>query len=358
MWGLTPDTLIGRDFWDVFLQVTGTDAEEYLRIAVGAGTSVEYETFSPIFAQWLWVRVCPMSGALTGIYWRDISDRKSAEAALGDSEESFRRVFEQSPLGMVTADLDGRLRQANAAFSRMLGYSAEELAGLCYLDIVHKDDREECERKSRAAAAGEISHFQLEGRLVRKSGDAIWVRLNINPIRGHDERRVLHTLGIIEKIDERRHAEEALQQVNEHLEQRIEERTLQLTASEARLQAHFQNSPDWLTLFRATKDGAFVYEDLNPATERAYGLTRDQVIGRRLEEVLGVEPAQLPLRHMRACLRTGANQRYIARRTMAGVTRTIDVLFVLVPEWHEDDAFIIASARDITDMQHIEDQLH
>jgi signal transduction histidine kinase/CheY-like chemotaxis protein len=74
--------------------------------------------------------------------------------------------------------------------------------------------------------------------------------------------------------------------------------------------------------------------------------------------VLGVEPAQLPLRHMRACLRTGANQRYIARRTMAGVTRTIDVLFVLVPERHEDDAFIIASARDITDMQHIEDQLH
>jgi signal transduction histidine kinase len=43
---------------------------------------------------------------------------------------------------------------------------------------------------------------------------------------------------------------------------------------------------------------------------------------------------------------------------MAGVTRTIDVLFVLVPERHEGDAFIIASARDITEMQRIEDQLH
>ena len=123
-----------------------------LRIAVGAGTRVEYETFWLIFARWLWVRVCPMSRALTGIYWRDISDRKSAEAALGDSEERFRRVFEQSPLGMVAADLDGRLRQANAALCRMLGYSAEELAGLCYLDIVHKDDREECERQSRAVS--------------------------------------------------------------------------------------------------------------------------------------------------------------------------------------------------------------
>jgi PAS domain S-box-containing protein len=357
MWGLTLDTLIGRNFWDVFPQMTGTDAEKYLRIAVEAGTRVAYETFSPISARWLWVRVCPMSGSLTGVYWRDISDRKSAEAALGGGEEYFRRVFEQSPLGMVTADLNGRLRQTNAALSRMLGYSAEELAGLCYLDIVHKDDRGECERQSRAAVTGEISRLQLEGRFVRKSGDAIWVRLNTSPIRGHDG-RVLFSLGIIEKIDERRHAEEALQQVNEHLEQRIEERTFQLTASEARLQAHFQNSPDWLTLFRATTDGVFIYEDLNPATERAYGLTRDQVIGRRLEDVLGVEPAQLPLRHMRACLRTGENQRYIARRTMAGATRTIDVLFVLVPERHEGDAFIIASARDITDMQHVEDQLH
>src|SRR5215469_13314215 len=31
---------------------------------------------------------------------------------------------------------------------------------------------------------------------------------------------------------------------------------------------HFNNSPDWLTLFRATRDGAFIYEDLNPARTR------------------------------------------------------------------------------------------
>jgi PAS domain S-box-containing protein len=106
---------------------------------------------------------------------------------------------------MATADLDGRFRQANPALSRMLGYSAEELTRLCYLDIVHVDDREECERQSRAVAAGEISHLQLEGRFVRKSGNLIWLRLNISPMRGRDG-RVLYTLGIMEKIDERRHA--------------------------------------------------------------------------------------------------------------------------------------------------------
>src|SRR5439155_25133157 len=99
------------------------------------------------------------------LYWRDISDRKSTEAALRESEERFRQVFEQSPLGMAIADLEGHLRKVNPALSRMLGYAAEDLARLSYLDIVHPDDREECARRGLAAAAGEISHLQLEERL-------------------------------------------------------------------------------------------------------------------------------------------------------------------------------------------------
>ena len=51
MWGSTPDTLIGRNFWDVFSRITGTDAEKLLRSAIEADTAVEYETFSPILAR-------------------------------------------------------------------------------------------------------------------------------------------------------------------------------------------------------------------------------------------------------------------------------------------------------------------
>jgi C4-dicarboxylate-specific signal transduction histidine kinase len=43
---------------------------------------------------------------------------------------------------------------------------------------------------------------------------------------------------------------------------------------------------------------------------------------------------------------------------MAGVTRTIDVMFVLVPERQDEEKFIIATARDITEMRKIENQLH
>ena len=73
MWGLATDRLIGRVFWKVFPEMIGTDAEERLRGAIKAGSRVEYEAISPILARWLWVRVCPMSNGLIGLYWRDMA---------------------------------------------------------------------------------------------------------------------------------------------------------------------------------------------------------------------------------------------------------------------------------------------
>jgi PAS domain S-box-containing protein len=91
-------------------------------------------------------------------------------------------LFEQNPLGMATADRDGRLREVNPALCKMLGYTAEELTRLSYLDIVHPDDREECAHQGRAAATGATLHFQLEERFVRKSGEPVWVKIDVCPM--------------------------------------------------------------------------------------------------------------------------------------------------------------------------------
>ena len=107
-----------------------------------------------------------------------------------------------------------------------------------------------------------------------------------------------------------------------------------------------------------TPDGRIVYADINPASEVAYGMSRDQVVGRTVEDVLGVEAARVPLAHLRECLRTGQPQRYVARRTLAGRTTTIDVMFVLVPEVAPGgDRFIITTARDLTEREKLEAQL-
>jgi PAS domain S-box-containing protein len=294
----------------------------------------------------------------------DVTARKLSEAALRESEDRFRRVFEQSPLGMATLGRDFRLHEVNPALCRMLGYTAEELEGRPLLDIVHPDDRPACQAYGEAMLAGRGTTLQVEERFVRKSGEAFWISVHVGAIRGQDG-SVLYTLGIVEDIDERRRirqalldSEQRLRELNEDLERQVDRRARQLASSRAQLQAFFDNSPDWLTLQRALPDGRIEYTDLNPTCEAAYGKTREEVVGRTVEEVLGVEAAQIPLHHLRECLRTGQTQRYVARRTMAGRTRTIDVLFVLVPTQGENgERYIITTARDLTDREQLEAQL-
>lgn len=294
----------------------------------------------------------------------DVTQRRMSEAALRESENRFRQVFEQSPLGKATIGRDFHLREVNPAFCCMLGRSPEELVGRNLLELVHPEHRDNCFQQGMALLEGRLAQLQLEERFLRKSGEPFWVRVNVGPIRD-PEGNVLYTLGVIEDVDERRRTHEALQaseqrlrELNEYLEQQVEQRARQLASSRAQLNAFFVNSPDWLTLQRELPSGRIEYVDLNPACEIGYGKSREQVIGQTVEEVLGKEAAQIPLHHLRECVRTGQPQRYLARRTMAGRITTIDVMFVLVPGQDETGArYIITAARDLTEREHLEAQL-
>ena len=251
---------------------------------------------------------------------------------------------------------------------RNLGLAPDQSADLFarLIGLVHPDDRAEAEREF-AAARTVLGPMRIEVRLGQVSEDPHWI-VFLGRVAADADGRPEQMRGItIVSTWRRRGEEEAavalreteqrLRDLSARLAQRAERRGRALGASRAQMQAIFDNTPDWLTLFRATADGRFIYEDMNRATEIAYGLSRDQVVGRPLEEVFGAEPAQLPLSLMRECIRTGENQRYTARRSMAGSTRTIDVMFVRVPEKYQGDNFIMATARDITERETIEARL-
>jgi len=283
-------------------------------------------------------------------------------------EESVRLALEAGEIGSWNWDLASGHMKWSAQMFRSLGLPPGPSGDLpaLLMQAVHPDDREYV-----ASAFGEfrgrIGPMRVEVRLVWPGEEPHWV-VFLGKVIGDAAGAPSHMLGITIDSTRRRKNEETaaaalregerrLRELNEELEQRAEQRARQLDASRAQMQAIFDNSPDWLTLFRATADGRFIYEDLNRATELAYGLHHDQVIGRSVEEILGVDQAQLPLRLMRACIATGENQRYSVRRTMAGVTRAIDVMFVRVPEKHSGDYFIMATARDLTEREAMEERL-
>ena len=273
-------------------------------------------------------------------------------AALDAARLRTAAILEGTSDAFYAVDTEWRFTYVNRTAERIWRRSREDLLGRRLWDEFPENvgghAYQEIVRAARERRPVEFETMSLQ------TGD--WIAVRIFPDAGG--------LSIyFRDIAARKRLEGELRRRNEQLQRLTEERSRQLAASRARLRAFFENSPDWLTLLRVAPDGQVRYEDLNPTTEQAYGMPRDAVIGRTLEEVLGPPGAEVPLRHAYACVRTGETQRYALRRTMNGVTRTIDVMFALVPE--QDDAgpegvgdrFIITTARDITEREQLEEQL-
>lgn len=140
---------------------------------------------------------------------RDITRRKQAEYALRGSEEKFRRIFEDGPLGMTIIDPEHRFTLVNRRFCDMLGYTAEDLLGKLFEDVTHPDDIPRNRENMDNIHAGRISLVREEKRYLRKDGTALWVAITVTPLRDR-ENRVTSTISIVEDITERKAAEARL----------------------------------------------------------------------------------------------------------------------------------------------------
>ena len=109
---------------------------------------------------------------------QEIAEREQAEAALRESEDKFRSIFEQATDGIMIADVETKkLIEANNAMCIMLGYTRDEFVGLSIDDIHPKKDlpaiRESFEKQLR----GEIS-LAPEVPMLRKDGSVFYADIN------------------------------------------------------------------------------------------------------------------------------------------------------------------------------------
>jgi diguanylate cyclase (GGDEF)-like protein/PAS domain S-box-containing protein len=145
------------------------------------------------------------------IVTRDISEQQKALAALQESEQRFRRIFEQAAIGLNRADLNGRYIQVNQKFCELLGYSEAELLQLTYREITHPSDVNQNLELMKRLFAGEINHFSKEKRLICKDGQVKWVNLTVSLVCDPDG-KPLYDIGIVEDISDRKQAEAQLLQ--------------------------------------------------------------------------------------------------------------------------------------------------
>lgn len=139
----------------------------------------------------------------------DITERKRMGQLLRESEERFRKIFEEGPLGIALVRQDLRIIDVNDALCQMLGYTRRELIGLAFVDITHPEDIEIDVEHTRQLFAGEIPNYKIEKRYIAKNKKVIWMSLTASVIRDK-EGKPLYGLDIVENVTERKRAEQAL----------------------------------------------------------------------------------------------------------------------------------------------------
>jgi len=193
----------------------------------------------------------------------ELAERKRAEAALRESEEQFRAMFQVASIGMAQADVrTGHWLRVNDRMCQITGYSAEELLTLHVPEVTHPEDRARDWEAFQRVVRGEAPEYRLEKRYVRKDGTVVWVNVNMTVIRDAEGRPV-RTIATIEDVAERKRvetqtrellaevdasrrvllsvvedekrAETALSQLNAELEQRVLDRTAELSAANQEL---------------------------------------------------------------------------------------------------------------------------
>ena len=224
---------------------------------------------------------------------RDITQKKAAESALRESEESFRSLAEQAGDGIIIAREDGSLIFTNRKMAEIMGRSREELGRMRLCDLAQGDQGLLLERNCRSRIRGEVVPDPYEICVLRRDGHEIPVEITGSRIiwRGDAADQMM-----VRDVTERKAFEEFRLRHQRLLEQQVREQTRELhqliavkerevaeriaaedslRSSEEQFRQLFLQNEAAILLFDAADDSII---DANPAALDLFGYSRDELL--------------------------------------------------------------------------------
>ncbi len=264
---------------------------------------------------------------------QDITERKRTEAALRSSEERFKSMFAQAPLGVAVIDsITGRFQQVNPRFAEIAGRPMDELTSLDWMQITHPEDLQADQDHMTLLNAGKTTGFQMEKRYLRPDGSSVWIEMTVAPSVGGDQQHPRH-LAMIQDITERKQAAEALR------------------AREAQLSLIFDTIADVIFVISVTRDGGFRFQSVSRSFLEVTGLQEGQIVGRGVEEVIPEPALIMVLGKYREAMASGHPVHWEEVSEYPSGARTGEV--TIVPVYSADGTCtqLIGTVHDITDRQ-------
>lgn len=161
--------------------------------------------------------------------------RAAAERLLLAREFDFRATFEHAAVGIAHMGLDGHWIRVNDRLCEIIGYPREELLQKTFRDVTVPEDMERCLLFVQRLIEGEIPHYSIEKRYLRKDGSTVWGHLTVTML--HDASgKPKYALVILEDITERKKVleEVARQKANLEAAAHTKDRLLAMISHELR----------------------------------------------------------------------------------------------------------------------------
>lgn len=211
--GTRKKDLIGKFLPNYYHETARDRVEQTLRGVLQTGQNAAYYTENEdLDNQTVYFEsnasVFTIDGTVEGIIVvsRDISDRRRTEAALIRSEHYNRSLFEQSSIGLVVCQMDGKLVDINNAFAQITGRTIEECKELTYWDLTpEKYAASESLQLEEMSKTGHYGPYEKE--YIHKDGHLVPVRLNGSLLLEDDK---LFIWSSVEDITKRVRTQEAL----------------------------------------------------------------------------------------------------------------------------------------------------
>jgi len=222
--GYTVEELVGQPVLEVFHEQDKIAVRQHLTECLKNSGQVHRWEFRKVRKDGsvLWVKEAARAiqdadgRTIVLIVCEDITAGKQMEEKLRESEQRFRKAFENTPIGMALTAPDSSFLQVNHAFCEMLDYSEAELLSMNFQAITHPEDRSISIDFMHRLLTGDLPFADFEKRYLHKHGHVVWARLNASAIR-NALGQPLYFVTQIQDITARKRTEEKLRQTVSHL---------------------------------------------------------------------------------------------------------------------------------------------
>ncbi|GAA6142898.1 PAS domain S-box protein [Hydrogenophaga sp. 5NK40-0174] len=205
----------------------------------------------------------------------DITQRKLAEKALLEHQRFLRTITDHVPGLLSYFDTDQRVKFANAEYERMFSLTPEEMLGKPIGELMPHDVWLSVKPHLEAALQGREQRF--EQWRTRPDGKRIYVSARYLPDMEDGEIRGVYAQVL--DITAQKEVEQRVANLNEELEQRIQDRSAELLASEQRFRLMVDNLRDYAVYFLDTEGQIYDWTD---SAQRMMGYTAVDVLGRHV----------------------------------------------------------------------------